>query len=65
MAYAPAFSASQTSTETARWARRWNDANVPVLGLRLTSPTVAQEMLDALLSTDPDEGEAETITRVV
>ncbi len=53
-----------TDAETARGARRWNDANVVALGLRLTSPTVAAEVLDAFLTTDPDEGEAQTIARV-
>jgi ribose 5-phosphate isomerase B len=53
-----------TDAETARGARRWNDANVLALGLRLTSPTVAEEMVDAFLSTDADPGEAGTITRV-
>ncbi|HEV2760202.1 MAG TPA: RpiB/LacA/LacB family sugar-phosphate isomerase [Acidimicrobiales bacterium] len=50
-----------TDAETARGARRWNDANVLAMGLRLTSPTVAQEMLEAFLDAeseaDPDEGE--------
>jgi ribose 5-phosphate isomerase B len=53
-----------TDAETARGARRWNDANVLALGLRLTSPTVAEEMVEAFLTTDPDAGEAETIARV-
>src|SRR5437867_8982444 len=53
-----------TDAETARGARRWNDANVQAIGLRLTSPTVAREMVEAFLSTDPDPGEAETIARV-
>jgi ribose 5-phosphate isomerase B len=53
-----------TDAETARGARRWNDANVLALGLRLTSPTVAKEMVEAFLGTDPDPGEAETIARV-
>ena len=46
-----------TDAETARGSRRWNDANVLALGLRLTSPTTAEEMLDAFLTTDPDAGE--------
>ncbi len=50
--------------ETARGARRWNDANVLALGLRLTSTVVAGEVLDAFLATDPDEEEAATIARV-
>ena len=52
-----------TDAETARGARRWNDANVLVLSLRLTSPTVASEMLDAWFSTDPDPSEAENIAK--
>src|ERR671915_2077426 len=47
-----------TDAETARGARRWNDANVLVLSLRLTSPVVASEMLDAWFTTDPDPDEA-------
>ncbi|MCU1451493.1 MAG: galactose isomerase [Acidimicrobiales bacterium] len=53
-----------TDAETARGARRWNDANVLALGLRLTSPTVAREMVEAFLTTDVDPGETDTIARV-
>jgi ribose 5-phosphate isomerase B len=53
-----------TDAETAKGARRWNDANVLALGLRLTSETVAKEMLDAFLATAPDPSEVETIARV-
>jgi ribose 5-phosphate isomerase B len=53
-----------TDAETARGARRWNDANILALGLRLTSPTVAREMVEAFLATDVDPGEGETIARV-
>ena len=53
-----------TDAETARGARRWNDANVLAMGLRLTSPTVAQEMLDAFLGTEPEADEAENIAKV-
>jgi len=44
---------------TAAGARTWNDANVLVMGLRLTSPDVATELLDAWFATavDPDEVE--------
>ena len=35
-----------------------------VLSLRLTSPTVASEMLDAWFSTGPDASEAENIAKV-
>ena len=44
-----------TDAETARGARRWNDANVLALGLRLTSPATAEEMVDAFLSTDAED----------
>ena len=50
-----------TDAETARGARRWNDANVLAFGLRLTSPALAAEMLDAFLSTEADPTEAERI----
>ena len=53
-----------TDAETARGARRWNDANVLALGLRLTSPEVAREMVEAFLTTEPDPGEEETISRL-
>src|SRR3954451_12849042 len=46
-----------TDAETARGARRWNDANVLAIGLRLTSATVADEVVDAFLSTDVDPEE--------
>jgi ribose 5-phosphate isomerase B len=36
--------------ETARGARRWNDANVLALSLRLTSPAVAKEIVRAWVS---------------
>ncbi len=47
-----------TDAETARGARRWNDANVLAMGLRLTSIDVAGEMLEAFLGTGADDGEA-------
>jgi ribose 5-phosphate isomerase B len=50
-----------TDRETAQGARRWNDANVLVMSLRLTSPTVADEMLDVWFRTDPDPEEQTTI----
>lgn len=53
-----------TDRETAAGARRWNDANVLALGLRLTSPAVAREMVDAFLSTDPDPSEAANIAQL-
>jgi ribose 5-phosphate isomerase B len=53
-----------TDAATAAGARTWNDANVLVMGLRLTSADVAQEMLDAWFATEPDPGEAENIARL-
>lgn len=53
-----------TDAETARGARRWNDANVLALGLRLTSPVVAREMLQAFLETAADPEESATIARL-
>jgi ribose 5-phosphate isomerase B len=53
-----------TDAETARGARRWNDANVLAIGLRLTSPEVAREMLDAFLTTAPDDGEREQFEKL-
>jgi ribose 5-phosphate isomerase B len=46
-----------TDAETAAGARRWNDANVLVMSLRLTSAAVAREMLDAWFATEPDPTE--------
>ena len=46
-----------TDAETARGARRWNDANVLAMGLRLTAPEVAKEMVGAFLTTEPEESE--------
>lgn len=53
-----------TDAGTARGARQWNDANVLAFGLRLTSPTVAREMIEAFLAAEPDPAEADTIRRV-
>ena len=43
--------------ETARGARRWNDANVLALSLRATSPAVLEEILDGWFETRPSEDE--------
>ena len=50
-----------TDAETARGARLWNDANVLALGLRLTTPAIAEEVLDAFLSTEPDEADPDFV----
>jgi len=53
-----------TDAETAAGARKWNDANVLVMSLRLTSPQLAHEMLDAWFGTEPDPSEAANIARL-
>jgi ribose 5-phosphate isomerase B len=53
-----------TDVATAAGARKWNDANVLVMGLRLTTPEVAGELLDAWFATEPDPGEADNIARL-
>ena len=53
-----------TDPETAAGARRWNDANVLALGLRLTSPALADEMLDAFLGTEAEADEAPNIAKL-
>ena len=51
--------------ETARGARRYNDANILCMSLRLTSPHVAREVLDAWFSTlEIDETERQSIELV-
>jgi ribose 5-phosphate isomerase B len=53
-----------TDAETAEGARKWNDANVLAMGLRLTSETVAREMVDSFLATDPDPSEQNNFGRL-
>ena len=53
-----------TDQATAEGARRWNDANVLAMGLRLTTETTAIEMVDAFLATAVDEAERPTIAEV-
>jgi ribose 5-phosphate isomerase B len=51
--------------ETARGARRWNDANVLAMSLRLTTPVLAREIVGAFLDTDDvDPTEIANIERV-
>jgi ribose 5-phosphate isomerase B len=50
--------------ETARGARKWNDANVLAMSLRSTPEAVAKEIVDAWLETRPDEAERATIAKV-
>ena len=53
-----------TDAATAEGARRWNDANVLALGLRLTTATLAGEIADAFLATAPDPSEAGAVARL-
>ena len=51
--------------ETARGARRWNDANVLAIGLMSTDPGRATAIVDAWVETgEVDPGEAGNIARV-
>jgi ribose 5-phosphate isomerase B len=51
--------------ETARGARRWNDANVLALSLRATSAAVAEEIVDIWMATrDVDTAEQSNIDKV-
>ena len=52
--------------ETARGARRWNDANVLALSLRTTSEALLDEILDAWFASDPstDPGDVENVRHV-
>jgi ribose 5-phosphate isomerase B len=51
--------------ETARGARRWNDANVLALSLRLATSEVAREIVDAFFANGPDGSEADQIALLV
>ncbi|MEU6477349.1 RpiB/LacA/LacB family sugar-phosphate isomerase [Streptomyces sp. NPDC047017] len=55
-----------TDAYTADGARRWNDANVLALGLRLTSEPLLTEILDAWFAAAPgaDAEDRENIARV-
>lgn len=50
--------------ETARGARRWNDANVLCMSLRATSEVVAKEILEAWFEAQPDPTEAANVDKV-
>jgi ribose 5-phosphate isomerase B len=50
--------------ETARGARKWNDANVLALSLRATSPEIAREILAAFLSEPYGESEGESLDAI-
>jgi ribose 5-phosphate isomerase B len=44
-----------SDAETARGARRWNDANVLALSLRSTSPALLEEIFDGWFEAGPSE----------
>ncbi|HKY39887.1 MAG TPA: RpiB/LacA/LacB family sugar-phosphate isomerase [Polyangiaceae bacterium] len=48
--------------ETARGARKWNDANVLAISLRLTSEEVAKEILSAFLQESYGKTEDESLS---
>jgi ribose 5-phosphate isomerase B len=52
--------------QTATGARRWNDANVLALSLRLTSEAALQEILDAWFAADasPDAGDIKNVAHL-
>lgn len=52
-----------TDAETARMARRYNHANVLALSLRLTSPPVGREIVEAFLA-EPDGSDAFDVRNV-
>jgi ribose 5-phosphate isomerase B len=49
--------------ETARGARRWNDANALALSLRTTSPAMLSEILDAWFDSEPS-GEHDDVANI-
>ena len=49
--------------ETARGARKWNDANVLALSLRTTSDAVLEEILDGWFEGEPS-GDADDVANV-
>lgn len=49
--------------ETARGARKWNDANVLALSLRLTSQQIAKEILDGWFEARFDESERANVAK--
>ena len=53
-----------TDAGTAAGARRWNDANVLAIGLRLTSEESARETLDAFLTGEVEAGAVDTIAGI-
>jgi len=57
-------SALCADAQTAEGARKWNDANVLAMSLRMTSQIVAKEILEAWFNTSPEEDEKTNIDKV-
>jgi len=53
-----------TDAQTAAGARKWNDANVLALSLRLLSEPLATEIIDAWLDATYDGTEGESLERL-
>lgn len=53
-----------TDAQTAAGARKWNDANVLALSLRLLSEPIASEIVDAWLDTAYEGSEDESLARL-
>jgi ribose 5-phosphate isomerase B len=53
-----------TDAQTAAGARKWNDANVLALSLRLLSEPVATEILDAWIETPYSGSEDESLAKI-
>ena len=53
-----------TDAKTAEGARKWNDANVLAMSLRMTSPIVAKEILDSWFSSEPEQDEKPNIDKI-
>ena len=52
------------NAKTAEGARKWNDANVLVMSLRLTSENIAKEILNAWFSTKFDDKKSSRLRKV-
>ena len=50
--------------ETARLARKWDDANVLCLSSRYTSTQLAKEIIDTFLNTDFDEEDLDQVSKI-
>src|SRR5579875_199857 len=50
--------------ETVRGARKWDDANILAMSLRMTSPIVAKEILEGWFSETLEKGEVPNVEKV-